>query len=119
VVAAETFSDLRTVAVERAPFFFTPTIIRRAFQLAEQQGHFEIDAVSPAIAAVEIKAPVLLVHGEADTDTPVDHSRRVFARLNGSKRLIVVPGARHNGALRAGVWEEIERSIDLVLAEPR
>jgi glutamate formiminotransferase len=35
VVAAETFSDLRTVAVERAPFFFTPMIIRRALRLAE------------------------------------------------------------------------------------
>jgi pimeloyl-ACP methyl ester carboxylesterase len=70
VVAAETFSDLRTVAVERAPFFFTPTMIRRAFQLAGQRGHFEIDAVSPAIAAGEIKVLVLLVHGEADTDSP-------------------------------------------------
>jgi len=31
VVAAETFSDLRTVATERAPFFFTSSIIERAF----------------------------------------------------------------------------------------
>lgn len=117
VVAAETFSDLRTVAVERAPFFFTPAIINRAFQLAEQQGHFEVDAVSPAIAASEITVPVLLIHGEADTETPVEHSRRVFARLKGPKRLIVVPGARHNGSLRAKVWEEIERWIDTALRE--
>jgi alpha-beta hydrolase superfamily lysophospholipase len=115
VVAAETFSDLRTVAVERAPFFFTPTIIRRAFRLAEQQGHFEIEAVNPASAAVGITVPVLLVHGDADTDTPVGHSRRVFANLNGPKRLMVVPGARHNGSLRAGVWEEIERWVDTVV----
>jgi pimeloyl-ACP methyl ester carboxylesterase len=115
VVAAETFSDLRTVAVERAPFFFTPMIIRRAFRLAEQQGHFDIDAVNPASAAVGITVPVLLVHGDADTDTPVGHSRRVFANLNGPKRLIVVPGARHNGSLRAGVWEEIEHWVDTVI----
>jgi pimeloyl-ACP methyl ester carboxylesterase len=115
VVAAETFSDLRTVAGERAPFFFTPTIVRRAFRLAEQQGHFDIDAVNPASAAVGITVPVLLVHGDADTDTPVGHSRRVFANLNGPKRLIVVPGARHNGSLRADVWEEIERWVDTVV----
>lgn len=117
VVAAETFSDLRTVAAERAPFFFPPTIIRRAFQLAEQQGHLEIDAVNPASAAVGITVPVLLVHGDADTETPMDHSRRVFANLTGPKRLIVVPGARHNGSLRADVWQEIEQWVDTVVLE--
>src|SRR5438128_11590183 len=30
VVAAETFADLRTVATERAPFFFTAATIRKA-----------------------------------------------------------------------------------------
>jgi pimeloyl-ACP methyl ester carboxylesterase len=86
VIAAETFSDLRTVATERAPFFFTAGIIERAFRLAEQQGRFQVDAVSPVVAAAEIKAPVLLVHGAADTETPPDHSRRVLAALAGPKR---------------------------------
>jgi hypothetical protein len=36
VVAAETFSDLRIVAAERAPFFFTRGIIGKALKLAEQ-----------------------------------------------------------------------------------
>ena len=116
VVAAETFSDLRTAAAERAPFFFTSAIIGRAFRLAEQQGSFQVDAVSPAIAAGNITAPVLLVHGDADADTPVDHARRVFANLHDPKRLILVPGARHNGSLRNEVWDEIERWIDAVLA---
>jgi pimeloyl-ACP methyl ester carboxylesterase len=115
VVAAETFSDLRTVAAARAPFFFTLMIVRRAFRLAEQQGHFDIDAVNPASAAAGITVPVLLVHGDADTDTPVHYSRRVFASLSGPKRLIVVPGARHNGSLRADVWDEIEQWVDTVV----
>ena len=50
VIAAETFSDLRTVATGRAPFFFTSRIIARAFQLAEQQGSFQVDAASPVVA---------------------------------------------------------------------
>jgi Dipeptidyl aminopeptidases/acylaminoacyl-peptidases len=116
VVAAETFSDIRTVAIERAPFFFTPDIIERAFRMAEQQGHFDMTSVSPEAAAAQIKIPVLLVHGANDTDTPPDHSRRVFATLAGTKRLIVVPGARHNESLRADVWNEIERWLDDVLA---
>ena len=56
VVAAETFADLRTIATERAPFFFTPGIIRRAFDLRRAAGHFRVDAVSPVIAAARITA---------------------------------------------------------------
>ena len=115
VVAAETYSDLRTVATERAPFFFTPDILRRAFALAEQQARFHVDAVSPVIAAARITVPVMLIHGDADTETPPAHSRRVFAALGGEKRLILVPGAGHNGSLRGEVWDEIDRWLDSVL----
>jgi pimeloyl-ACP methyl ester carboxylesterase len=116
VLAAETFSDLRTVATERAPSFFTPHVMERAFRIAEQQGHFDINAVSPEKAAAQIKIPVVLVHGANDVDTPPDHSRRVFAALAGPKRLILVPGARHNESLRAEIWSDIEKWIDDVLA---
>src|SRR4051812_26478735 len=103
VIAAETFSDIRAVATERAPFFFTSRIIERAFRVAEHQGHFDINAVSPVAAAAQIKIPVLIVHGADDTDTPPDHSRRVFAALAGPKRLIIVTGAHHNESLREDV----------------
>jgi pimeloyl-ACP methyl ester carboxylesterase len=115
VVAAETFSDLRTVATERAPFFFTSGVIERAFELAEEQGRFRVDAVSPVAAAADLKIPVLLIHGAADTDTRPDHSRRVFAALAGPKRLILVPGARHNESLRGDVWDDVERWLESVL----
>jgi uncharacterized protein len=116
VVAAETFADLRAVATERAPFFFTPGIIAQAFRIAEQQGHFQVDAVSPVAAAARIRIPVLLVHGAADSDTPPEHSRRVLDALSGPKRLILVPGARHNESLREEVWSEVERWLDEILA---
>jgi len=115
IVAAEAFSDLRTVATERAPFVFTSHLIDRAFRLAEQQGHFTVDDVSPANAAARIHVPVLLVHGESDVDTPPDHSRRILAALGGPKRLILVHGAHHNQALNSEVWTEIERWLDDVL----
>jgi pimeloyl-ACP methyl ester carboxylesterase len=115
VIAAETFSDLRTVATERAPFFFTAALIAQAFRLAERQEHFAVDDVSPIAAASRIRIPVLLIHGEKDSDTSPDHSRRVFAALNGPKRLIVVQGAAHNGSLRTETWGEIDRWIDDVL----
>src|SRR5262249_49884569 len=51
------------------------------------------------------------IHGDADVDTPPAHSQRVFDQLKGPKRLILVPGAPHNGSLRPEVWTEIERFV--------
>jgi alpha-beta hydrolase superfamily lysophospholipase len=111
VVAAETFSDLRTVAAERAPFYFSRGTIDRAFLVAQRDGHFTADEASPLRAAPDIKASVLLIHGDADTDTPPAHSKRVFAALLGKKRLLLVPGAHHNESLRRA-WDDVERWID-------
>lgn len=115
VVAAEVFSDLRTVATERAPFFFTRGAIRRAFELAEQQAGFDADAVSPVSAAASVQIPVLLIHGAEDADTRPEHSQRVLAALAGPKRLILVPGAGHNESLSGDVWSEIERWLEHVV----
>ena len=118
VVAAETFADLRTVAIERAPFFFTMGTIERAFEVAESEGHFKIEAVSPEAAARTIGAPVLLIHGSTDHETPPEHSRRVFDALHDPKQLILVPGAGHNQSLRGEVWQDIDRWIDRALSTP-
>jgi len=115
VVAAETFSDLRTIARERAPAVLPVWVVRRAFLIAEERGAFQIDGVSPVDSARSITAPVLLVHGAADRETTPDHSRRVFDALGGAKRLRIVEGAGHNQSLRAEVWNEIDRWLDDVL----
>ena len=71
--------------------------------------------MSPAAAAKQIRVPVLLIHGAADTDTPPDHSRRVHDALEGPKHLLLVEGAGHNQSLRTHVWDEIEQWIANVL----
>ncbi len=117
VVAAESFSDLRTVARERAPRLLTQAMIRRAFSIAEARGDFRADEVSPVAAARRIRIPVLLIHGALDADTPPDHSRRILAALAGPKELILVDGAHHNESLRAeDTWQRIESWVEDVLA---
>jgi alpha-beta hydrolase superfamily lysophospholipase len=111
IVAIAPFSDLRTIATERAPFVFTHAAIERAFALAETNAHFQVDAVSPVSAARRIAVPALLVHGDADVDTPPAHSARILNALAGPKQLILVPGLHHNDALPDGVWDEIEQWI--------
>jgi uncharacterized protein len=117
VVAVATFSDIRTVATERAPFVASRADIDAAFRLAEQQASFKADDASPLKAAVRIRVPVLLVHGQLDHETFPQHSERVLAALQGEKRLLLVPGAGHNDALRPQVWTEIDTWLDQVLAK--
>lgn len=108
VVAVSAFSDLRTVAAERAPFFASRGNIAEAFRLAEAQAAFRADDVNPAAAAARVHAPTLLSHGADDRDTPAAHSERIYRALVGPKKLVLVPGAHHNDALRADGWRELD-----------
>ena len=118
VVAASSFSDLRTIATERAPFIFTRRSIAGALARAEQDGRFRADEVSPLHAASAITAPVLLIHGEADHNTAPAHSSRIFEALRGPKQLLLVPAAGHNDVLNGDVWRQIERWIAAALSLP-
>ena len=109
VIAQSPFSDLETVARERAPWVATSAEIAEAFAIAERKGHFRIAEVSPRLAASRIHVPVLLIHGENDRETPAAHSQRIYDALREPRRLIIVPGAGHNDVLRGEeVWREIE-----------
>lgn len=118
VVAAEAFSDLRTVATVRSPSILPANRIEAAFRVAEKTAGFRISDADTVRAAASPRIPVLVIHGAADRDTPPDHARRIHDALQGPKRLILVPGATHNHSLRDEVWPEIERWIDGVLEPP-
>lgn len=111
VVAASTFSDLRTIATERA-FNFPAWSLAPAFARAERDGQFVVDDVSPLGAAAAITVPVLLIHGAEDRNTTPAHSERVLRALAGRKQMITVPHAGHNDVFRREVWTEIEHWID-------
>ena len=112
VIAVESFSDLRTVAGERA-FYLPGLLVERAFRYAEKKGVFDASSVSPVKAAARIKVPVYVIHGTDDDATPPEHSRRIHAALAGPKKLLLVEGARHTQSLaRREVWDTIEKWID-------
>jgi dipeptidyl aminopeptidase/acylaminoacyl peptidase len=57
-----------------------------------------IDAGSPAHRAAEIKAPVLLVHGDLDINVDISHSERMLAALQGQGKkaeLLSFKGLNH------------------------
>jgi pimeloyl-ACP methyl ester carboxylesterase len=111
VVAVSSFSDLRAVAADRAPFFASRGNIAEAFRLAEAEADFRADDVNPVAAAASIRAPVLLIHGARDRDTPPAHSERIYRALAGPKKLLLVPGASHNDTLTADGWRAIDEWI--------
>ncbi len=99
VVGISTFSDLRTVASERAPFSASAGNLRDALALAETQGHFVVDEVSPVKAVARLSIPVLLIHGAGDRETAPAHSERVYQALRGPKRLVLLPKTGHGVGL--------------------
>lgn len=44
----------------------------------------------------QVKAPVLVMHGELDQVIPIDHGRRLYEAASGPKQFLWVPSAGHN-----------------------
>lgn len=50
----------------------------------------------------EVTAPVMILHGTADTNIPIEEARRLYAAAHEPKQMIEVPGAGHLGAWEGG-----------------
>jgi fermentation-respiration switch protein FrsA (DUF1100 family) len=59
-----------------------------------------------------VKAPLLVVHGEADAVIPVAMGRAVYEAANGPKEIATFPGAGHSDHHLFGSAEEIHRWIE-------
>ncbi len=57
----------------------------------------------------DVKAPILVVHGEADTTIPVRMGRAVYAAANEPKELVTIPGAGHSDHHMFGSEDEMFR----------
>lgn len=107
VVSIAAFSDLRTIAHERAPFVVSDALVDEALALAGREAGFDVDDASAVRAASSIRCPVLVVHGLDDDETNPDHARRIFDALTGEKELMLLPGVDHDGPLGDEAWERI------------
>lgn len=55
-----------------------------------------------------IRAPILIVHGEADDTIPVDHGKRLLAAAGGKAKGVFLPGANHVDLFERGVFRDIQ-----------
>jgi dipeptidyl aminopeptidase/acylaminoacyl peptidase len=78
-------------------------------------GSPDIAAKSPARAAGNVRAPVLLMHGKDDSVVPIDQSQRMIKALGGAPhQFIELPGEDHwlsRSATRIRVLAEMERFL--------
>ena len=108
-VAAESpFANFPEIAYDRMgqPFHVGPwlgrTLLRPlveiAFLRARWKYKLNLQQVSPEDSISATKVPILLIHGQIDSNIPVRHSRRIHAR-NPNTVLWEVPNADHCGAI--------------------
>jgi pimeloyl-ACP methyl ester carboxylesterase len=99
------------------PFHLGPwvgrTILRpaveTAFWYARVRYGFDMDRVSPEAAVENSRTPILLIHGQSDTNIPVRHSRRL-ARLNPAIALWELPNTGHSNAIDTSP-HELEQNL--------
>ena len=65
--------------------------------------------ISPEEAVAKTKIPVLLIHGQLDSNIPLRHSRRIHARAP-ETQIWEVPGADHCGAISTAP-RELEKRL--------
>jgi alpha-beta hydrolase superfamily lysophospholipase len=119
-VAAESpFANFREIAYDRMgqPFHLGPwvgrTLLRPlvevAFLRARLKYHLQMENISPENSVAATTIPILLIHGQIDSNIPVRHSQIIHAR-NPNTELWEVPNADHCGAISAA-RQEFERHL--------
>lgn len=127
-VAAESpFSTFREIAYDRmgqpfhtGPWFgrtvFRP-IVEISFLRARWKYGLDMRGVSPEDSVAATAIPVLLIHGQVDSNIPVRHSRAIRAR-KAAVEIWEVPNADHCGAI-ASAPQEFERRLLQWFSRPR
>jgi dipeptidyl aminopeptidase/acylaminoacyl peptidase len=74
-------------------------------------GAFDPDA-SPVSAAARVRAPLLLVHGGADTQVSPEHAAILEHAACSGARLVVLPGETHESVLLDRHGEVAKRALE-------
>jgi uncharacterized protein len=119
IVAESPFADFREIAYDRMgqPFHLGPwvgrtflrPVVEIAFLRARRKFGLDMKEISPRDSVAATSVPILLIHGQLDSNIPVRHSRLIHAR-NPQTQLWEVPDAEHCEAIRVAP-EEFERRV--------
>lgn len=82
-----------------------------------RRNHFQFVHVEQS--AARLKVPVMMMHGERDRMIPVEAARALRKRITAPAKLVIVAGAKHNGAVFTEAQRyqrRLRRFFDLHLA---
>lgn len=82
LVLESPFSSFARLANEKFPFFFPSLYLRFRFNNLRKIN--------------DVRCPVIFLHGSDDTLIPPSHSRQLFDRFKGMKKIILVDKGAHN-----------------------
>lgn len=116
VVADAPFADLQEYLSDNLPYWsglpafpFTPAIINMMPLVLG----LDPAQVSPVSAIKNVKAPVLLIHGNADTAIPLTNSQKIHRAAPKNTTLWIVPGADHVGSYKIQPQEYLRRILEI------
>lgn len=117
VGADSPYRGLRPVMVERGVKQYGPIIIGAmlpgAVLLADVRCSMDIDEISPEDQAAHIRIPVFLSHSASDDGTLPEHSRKIFDRIPGDRKVVYInewnaPHARDINLNYAGYEQRVD-----------
>jgi len=76
------YSSLKKLANEKLPLLFPSLYLRFHFNNIQK--------------IKKVECPVILIHGGKDTLIPAAHSERLFKKITGEKKMILIPEGSHN-----------------------
>ncbi len=100
VVLDSPFTSLVEVAQARFPLFPARWIMRDRFDSLARIG--------------ELKAPLLVVHGDRDAAVPYALGKRLYEAAGGNKRMVTLAGGGHTAPFDEGPWAAISAFLDEV-----
>ena len=81
------------------------------FWFSQQRTGFSLHQVNPIAAAKKIEIPILIVHGENDPFTAIDHGKQIYAAIPSSQKVWrIVPEGNHHQVLMQG-GDELYREM--------
>ena len=128
-VAAESpFADFREIAYDRMgqAFHTGPwlgrtllrPVVEVAFLRVRWKYGLDMQTISPEQSIAKSKVPVLLIHGQSDSNIPVRHSRMIHTR-DPNTVLWEVPDADHCGALSVAPKKFEDKILNWFSAKPQ
>lgn len=93
VILEAPYTAVIDVAAEAAPFLPVGLIMKDRFLSRDWIG--------------KVHAPVLIVHGDADTVIPIAQGEKLFALANEPKQFVRIPGGQHSTLVANGLYDHV------------